>query len=129
MAEMGLDLTVQHYNIEDVSPGGWYDDIIYYLLKQKCPNHLNVVQRRDLRLKSDGFMLKGFVLYKRNHEGIYLSFLGKQEAERVMTEFHDRYGTGHGSAHSTANKILRVGYYWPKLFKDTHSHVKTFHVC
>lgn len=48
MVEMGPDLIVQHYNIEDVSPVGWYDDIIHYLLNQGCPDHLNVVQRRAL---------------------------------------------------------------------------------
>lgn len=62
-------------------------------------------------MKSDSFMLKGVVLYKKNHEGIYLRCLGKQEAEKVINEFHKRYGTGHGSAITTANQILRAGYY------------------
>lgn len=34
MAEIGPELTVQNYNIEEVSPDGWYDDIVYYLLNQ-----------------------------------------------------------------------------------------------
>lgn len=129
MAEMDPNLVAQHYNLEDVFRGDWYDDIIYYLFNQRCLDHLSVVQRRELHLKSDNFMLKGVILYKKNHEGVYLRCLGKHEAERVMEEFHDRYGTHHGFAPSTENQILRVVYYWPTLFKDAHNHVKTFHVC
>lgn len=74
-------------------------------------------------------MMKGVVLYKENHEGVYLCCLGREEATRVMVEFHDKNGTGHGSAPSTANQILRVGCYWPTLVKDAHNHVRTCHVC
>lgn len=111
MAETGPDLTAQAYTLEDVSPSEWYDDVVHYLLTQRCPNHLNPVQRRALHLKSDSFMLKGVVLYKRNHEGVYLRCLGREKYERMMSEFHDRYGTGHGSTPSTTNQILRAGYY------------------
>lgn len=44
MAEMGLDLIAQHYHLQDVSLGDWYDEIIYYLLNQQCPGHLNPMQ-------------------------------------------------------------------------------------
>lgn len=74
-------------------------------------------------------MLKGAILYKKNHEGIYLHCLRKEEATWVMTKFHDKYGIDHGSGLATANQILRVGYYWPTLFKDAHNHVRTYHVC
>lgn len=47
----------------------------------------------------------------------------------MMNEFHEKYGTGHGSAIATTNQILRAGYYWPTLFKDVHHHVRTCHTC
>lgn len=74
-------------------------------------------------------MLKGDFLYKKNHDVVYLMCLGKVESERVMLEFHDQYGSCPGSTPSTVNQILRAGYYWPTLFKDTHHHVRTIHVC
>ena len=46
-----------------------------------------------------------------------------------MEHFHDKWGTGHGSDLATEHWILRAGYYWPTLFKDTHEHVKICHVC
>ena len=45
MAEIGPELSVCNYDVEEVSPDGWYDDIVYYLLNQQAPGHLNVVQR------------------------------------------------------------------------------------
>jgi len=129
MAEVGHDLVSQQYLLEDVSKDEWYGDIIFYLLNQCCPPHLNAVQRRALKLKSSSYMIKGSVLYKKNHEGIYLRCLDKSEVDQVLISFHDRFGIGHGWAHSTANQILWAGYYWPTLFEDAHSHVRTCHIC
>ena len=36
---------------------------------------------------------------------------------------------GHFSRDTTAHKILRVGYYWPTLFKDAHAHVIKCDIC
>ena len=74
-------------------------------------------------------MLQGAVLYKQNHEGIYLRCVGKDEARNILEHFHDKWGTVHGSGLATTHWILRAGYYWPTLFKDTHEHVKTCHIC
>ena len=41
-------------------------------------------------------MLHDRKLYKRNYEGIYLKFLGLEEAKEVLEQFHDKYGVGHG---------------------------------
>lgn len=123
------ELTVQQYQLEDVSLGEWYQDVVYFLLNHKCPSHLQGVQKRALRLKRNGYMLRGSILYKKNHEGVYLRCLGKEEAERVLREFHDKFRTGHGSGSSTAHQILRAGYYWPTVFKDSHGHVHSCHTC
>ena len=70
-------------------------------------------------------MLKGGHLYKKNYEGIYLKCLNCNEAKYVLTQFHDKYGTGHGLVEATMHQILRSSYYWPTLFKDTQEHVQT----
>lgn len=36
---------------------------------------------------------------------------------------------GHYPAQTTAHKILRAGYYWPTLFKDSFSYVRTCQPC
>jgi hypothetical protein len=38
----------------------------------------------------------------------------------VLRELHDDPTGGHFAGETTTNKILRVGYYWPTLFRDAH---------
>lgn len=123
------ELVQQVYELQEVSPDEWYDDIVNFLLNHKCPNHLNPVQKRALRMKSQRYMLQGAVLYRRNHEGVFLRCLGKEEAKQIMEHFHSRFGTGHGGALATAHQVLMAEYYWPTVLKDVYDHVKTCHTC
>lgn len=74
-------------------------------------------------------MIKDSTLYRNNYEGIYLQCLDHQEACNMIEEFHEKYGTSHGSADATAHQILKDGYYWPSIFKDTHENVCHYHTC
>lgn len=47
----------------------------------------------------------------------------------MIEEFHGKYGIGHGSVDATTHQILKAGYYWPSIFKDTHEHVHHCHTC
>lgn len=73
-------------------------------------------------------MLQNNKLYKRNYEGVYLKCLGCEEAKEVVEHFHDKYGIGHGSTKATAHMILRSGYFWPSIFKDTFEHIHSCHI-
>ena len=42
---------------------------------------------------------------------------------------HDGPAGGHSSEDTTAQKILRAGYYWPALFKDAHAYVRKCDIC
>eukprot|EP00253_Pinus_taeda_P005163 PITA_05163 len=55
--------------------------------------------------------------------------LEKTEAEKVLQELHDGPAGGHYAGDTTAHKILRAGYYWPTLFKDSHSYVRKCQIC
>eukprot|EP00253_Pinus_taeda_P015481 PITA_15481 len=51
------------------------------------------------------------------------------EEVQVCEELHDGPAGGHYARDATAHKILRAGYYWPTLFKDSHSYVRKCQVC
>ena len=72
-------------------------------------------------------MLHDRKLYKRNYEGIYLKCLGHVEEKEVLEHFH-KYGTGHRSVEATTHMILRSGYFWPTIFKDTFEHFCLCHI-
>ena len=46
-----------------------------------------------------------------------------------MKQFHDDLDGGHFLSRKTAMKIMRVGYYWPTLFNDSHKYVRKCKKC
>lgn len=129
IATTGPGLIQQTYILEEVSLREWYDEVIFYLLNHRCPPQLNPIQKRALQMKSQKYMLQGAVLYKKNHEGIYLRCVGREEAKQIMEQFHGRSGTSHEGCLATTHQIARAGYYWSTLFKDAYQHVKACHTC
>ena len=47
----------------------------------------------------------------------------------MLNYFHRGVCGGHLSGFSTAQKILRAGYFWPSIFKDCVNVVKKCHPC
>jgi hypothetical protein len=44
-------------------------------------------------------------------------------------DLHDGPADGHFVGNTTAHKILRDGYYWPTLFKDSHTYDRNCKTC
>ena len=59
----------------------------------------------------------------------YLQCLEKYDAKHILTDLHDGSVGNHLSRETTAHKVLRVGYYWPTLFKDEHAHAHKCQIC
>eukprot|EP00253_Pinus_taeda_P004051 PITA_04051 len=106
-----------------------YADIIYYLKNRYAPSYLDHTKKRALRLKAKQYQLINDILFRMNYDSILLRCLEKYEAEKVLQELHDGIAGGHYTGDATAHKILRAGYYWPMLFKDSHNYVRKCQVC
>ena len=46
-----------------------------------------------------------------------------------MKALHDHPVGGHFVGNTTAHKVLRVGYYWPTLFKGSHAYARNCKTC
>ena len=55
--------------------------------------------------------------------------LVESEVKEVMNDFHKGDCGGHLFWKATANKFLRVGFYWPTLFADVYKIVMSYHEC
>ena len=55
--------------------------------------------------------------------------LEQESTSKVVKELHDGPVGGHFSGDTTAQKILRTGYYYPTLFKDAHAYVRKCDTC
>ena len=61
--------------------------------------------------------------------GILLLCLTEQEVDHMMTKFHEGICDEHWSWRSTAHKILKARFFWPKLFGDVHARVRAYEKC
>ena len=107
----------------------WYSDIVYVLQNLSSPPGMTRNKGRTLKLKATKFCILNSALYWKDPGGVLLNCLVEEEAKKVMEDFHKGDRGGHHFWKTTANKILRVGYYWPTLFADVYKTVKGYHVC
>eukprot|EP00253_Pinus_taeda_P004249 PITA_04249 len=106
-----------------------YADIIYYLKNGYAHSHLDYTKKRALRLKAKQYQLLNNVLFRINYDSVLLRCLEESEAKNILQELHDGLACAHYVADSTTHKILRVGYYWPRLYKDLHNYMRKCQVC
>lgn len=108
-------------NIIEQRQDSWYSDLKQLLITGAPLEGLNPKQKRALRLKSEPYQLIQGILFRSNREGVLLRCLEKEDSERDLNEFHQGPAGGHFGGDTTVHKILRVGYYWPTLFRDAHA--------
>jgi hypothetical protein len=58
-----------------------------------------------------------------------LRCLEQEESEKVLAELHSGNAGGHFGGETTTHKVLRVGYYWPTLFKYAHAIARKCTIC
>ena len=90
-----------------------------------------IIQNKEKVFKNESFKvcILDNALFWKNHEGILLNCLIKEEADKVLKEFHAWDYGGHVYWKSTTDKILRAGFYWPTLFVDVKKFVTACHKC
>ena len=123
-------LTYERETLEvPLDPESLYYDIHFYLTWGSCPEHMDSSRRRVLRLKFNQYHLANDTLYRKNYDGIWLRCLEKGDVDHVLKEMHDNPTGGHYGGETSAHKILRAGYYWPIVFRDSHSYARKCKVC
>ena len=63
------------------------------------------------------------VLFHPNHDNVLLRCLEKDDSDHILIELHDGPVSGLFNGETTTHKVLRVGYYWPTLFRDRKCHI------
>ena len=107
----------------------WYSDIIFVLINLQAPPRLTKTKARFIKQKAMRFCILNNALYWKESSGILLNCLLKSEADKLLEEFHAGNCGGHLYWKSTAEKILRVGFYWSNLSSDVKKFVTSCHKC
>jgi len=74
-------------------------------------------------------MIVGDTLYRRGIDTVLRRCLTHEEAEKALNECHSGACGGHQSRYATTQKKLRAGYFWPTMFKDCITAVRSYHAC
>ena len=96
----------------------WYGDIVYFILFLQSPPDLDKGKFRSLKLKAMNFCIFEHNLFWKDPIGILLRCVDEEEVDAITTEMHEGVCGEHHYWKATALKILRAGYYWPKIFSD-----------
>ena len=62
----------------------WYADICYVLLNPQAPPRLSRTKKRFIKMKALNFCILDGALFWKNHEGVLLSCLIKDEVDKVL---------------------------------------------
>jgi superfamily II DNA or RNA helicase len=112
----------------------WYKDLVYYLKNKRFPNNLDTQKRRRLCLKSSRYVILGYFLFRRSDDGILIFCVNNEEAKKLLQETHGSldfviHVGGHVSAKTIAFKIIKKGYYWPSIFRDSYKFSRSCDKC
>ena len=107
----------------------WYRDILIYLQTLKYPTAYSREDRRKLHLHAKNYLIIGDTLYRWGVDFVLRHCLTHEEAEIVLNDSHRGACGGHLSGLEMSQKILRVSYFWPTIFKDCVEVVKRYHLC
>ena len=108
-----------------------YLRIFTYLHKDTLPTDLTTtIQINRFKNFCKPFIIKNNYLYRkdRRKEGNLLRVIRRFEMEPVLYMMHNDPTGGHFSTEAMFNKI-RDRYYWPQLYEDIRTYVKTCDNC
>jgi hypothetical protein len=125
-----LDEQIVEMRIEEkFASSNWYKDIVSYMLTLNCPSDLPPSKSRMPKLHVVKYCIFERQLYWKGPLGFLLVCLVKSETKKVISQFHEGVCGGHHAWRETTYKILRAGYYWPKLFSNVNNKVRTCNPC
>jgi hypothetical protein len=107
----------------------WYADIANYLVAGKLPSHLSYREKRSIVHQSARYSWIGGYLFNTGPDQEIRRCVREDEVYDILKACHDGPCGGHFADKRTAYKILRMGYYWPSIFKDAKKYVKACDSC
>eukprot|EP01018_Ginkgo_biloba_P006363 Gb_35351 [translate_table: standard] len=93
------------------------------------PLDLSRKQRKSFIQCASRYVILGNTLYRRGYDGTLLKCLNSKEANLAIKEVHEGICGAHTSGMVLAKKLLRTGYYWPTMERDSCQYVRKCVAC
>ncbi len=111
------------------SSDSWYRDILVYLQTQTFRPNTSCSEQWCTQYQAKDYLIIGDTFYRCGIDTVLRRCLTHEEAKKVLNYCHSDACGGHLSGYTTAQKILRAGYFWPTIFKDCITAVRSCHAC
>ncbi|XP_055800333.1 uncharacterized protein LOC129869721 [Solanum dulcamara] len=122
------DRHVYYFHIvEEVDGRPWYYDIKRLIEAQEYPKNATSKQKPTLRRMANHFFLNGEILYRRTTDLGLLRCVDAKEVTRLLEEIHAGIYGPYMNGFTLAKKILRAGYFWMTMEKDSIQYVQKCH--
>ncbi|XP_071696811.1 uncharacterized protein [Rutidosis leptorrhynchoides] len=117
--------------VQEVAPvdevDTWMSQIIMYLKHGTLP--VDRVAERKIRMKAPSYTLWDGIVFKKYFTEPLLRCVGPNEAETIIREVHEGTCGIHAGFRTVVGKIMRLGYYWPSMYRDTEEIIKACASC
>ena len=77
-------------------------------------------------MQANSYVLISGILFKTNFDGVLLRCFPNEKSHEILKEMHEGACGGHFSPKVILNRIIKVGYYWPTIFKDSYALIRNF---
>ena len=122
-----IEAQIETAPIERLPEESWMTPIWNYLQTGVLPH--DPLEARRIEFRSNRYLIRDRVLYKKAFSGPLLKCLDPIRGHQVLLEVHAGACGNHLGARSLAYKVLRQGYFWPTLKKDSAELVKKCREC
>jgi hypothetical protein len=112
-------------SVQEVSD--WRKEIIDYLQNGTVPSeNRSAIQ---LRMNVGRFTMVNETLYKRGFTLPLLKCVSREEGNYILREIHEGICGNHSGARVLAHQVVRAGFYWPNMSKDSTIIVRNCDKC
>ncbi|XP_075507502.1 uncharacterized protein LOC142544330 [Primulina tabacum] len=117
----------QLFEVNSILP--WFADIANFLSCGTLPRDLSYHQKKKFVHDIKFYYWDDPFVYKRCADQVIRRCVEGIEAQQILEKCHSSPYGGHFGASRAAAKIFLSGFYWPSLFKDSFTLVKSCDRC
>jgi hypothetical protein len=104
-------------------------DIVQFLSTGMALSEYKISQKKQLVVRAADFSLIVGQLYKMGPNEILRRCIMEIECPMILIEAHEGIVGGHYAGKTTAQKVLRVGLWWPLLHRGAKEYTRACDVC
>ncbi|GKB23363.1 reverse transcriptase domain-containing protein [Tanacetum coccineum] len=107
----------------------WFADIANYHARNFLIKGMSTQQKKKFFKDIKHYFWDDPYLFRICADQIIRRCVFGQEALEILKACHERPTGGHHSANITAQKVFDAGFFWPTIYQDAHSMIKSCDAC